>query len=44
MGGSMGDDAQMKKEMLIRDTEISKKDRIIKELINEKMRVEEDLC
>ena len=36
--------AQMKKEMLIRDTEIQKKDRIIRELINEKMRVEEDFA
>lgn len=43
MGLHDGEDGFARKEMLIRDTELQKKDRIIKDLIQEKNRIEEEV-
>jgi hypothetical protein len=41
--GSNADDAGIRRELALRDNEISKKDKIIRELVGEKMKIEEEL-
>jgi hypothetical protein len=41
--GSNADDAGVRRELALKDNEISKKDRIIRELVGEKMKIEEEL-